>query len=780
MDGQSIDFRREVADARTVSDLAGLLRQLRRREARRCAGTLTYRELAARSGWSRGIIGEYLSGRVLPPTDRFDVLVQLLGADAAEQGALATARDRVEEYRRALAGGSPRYPPTPRQLPAPMPGFTGREGYLAELDRMLAAPRSAPAVPLALLSGTAGVGKTALALHWAHRVADRFPDGQLYVNLRGFDPAGPPVPPGEALLLFLRAYRIPARQIPEGLDAQAGLFRSLLAGRRVLMLLDNAHDADQVRPLLPGVSGCLVVVTSRAPLASLITLEGARPLRLDLLTADESRDLLAERLGPDRLAAEPEPVRQIIRGCARLPLALAVVAARATVHPHFPLDALAAQLREARGLDAFGGEDSAGNVRSVFSWSYQRLSPHAASLFRLLAIHCGPDIAGPAVASLAGRPPARCRPLIEELVRVHLVTEHTPGRYTCHDLLRAYAAELADTHESGGRWRAALHRALDHYLHTAYSAALLLYPYRDPIALPGYGPAVWPETLADEKQARAWFAAEQHVLPGLIEQAARHGFDRYAWQLAWTLVDFYLWQGDWGAWAATQRTALAAALRLGDSHATALAHCGLARPYLRLGRHRDARTHLRHALELFRGLDDAVGEAQVQFVLGSLCEREGRHRQALRHAERCLALFEAARHRIGRAIALNNMGWYHSLLGEYHQGLAYCEQALALLREIGDRHAEANTWDSIGFAHHHLARHQDAAACYRRAAELFAELGDRDNWAATLTRLGDAYHAAGEAGTARRIWRQALAILDELGRPDAAVVRARLASSAPR
>ncbi|HKT00243.1 MAG TPA: tetratricopeptide repeat protein, partial [Rugosimonospora sp.] len=663
---------------------------------------------------------------------------------------------------------------TPRQLPAPMPGFTGRTGQIAVLDHMLETP-----VNVAVITGTAGIGKTALSVHWAHQVAHRFPDGQLYLNLRGYDPAGAPMHPGEALRALLRAYQIPARLLPDGQDAQAGLLRSVLAGRRVLMLLDNAHSAEQVRPLLPGMGGCLVLITSRAPMASLITLYGARPVRLDLLTARESWDLLAARLGSDRLSGEPQPVRAIIEHCARLPLALAVVSARATAHQRVALGTLATELREASGLDAFGGDDSACDVRSVFSWSYRRLSPQAATLFRLLAIHCGPDITAPAVAGLAGLPPARCRPLVDELVRVHLVTEHTPGRYTFHDLLRAYATELADREDSRTRRRTALRRALDHYLHTAYAAAVLLYPYRDPITLDPAERGAQPEPLTDGKQARAWFAAEQQVLAALIDRATGQGFDRHAWQLAWTLVDFYLWQGDWPAWAASQRAAVGAAVRLGDGHAQAVAHFGLARPYLRMRRYRDARAHLRQARELFRRLGDTAGEAHTFFVLGSLCERQGRHQQALRHAQRCLALFEAAGHPVGQAIALNNVGWYHTLLGEYEKGLGCCEQALHRMREIGDRHAEANTWDSIGLAHHYLGHHRDAIASFQRAADLFAELGDRDNWALTLARLGDARHAAGEIPTARRTWRQALAVLNELGRPDASALRARLSDSPP-
>ena len=381
----------------------------------------------------------------------------------------------------------------PAQLPSAVPAFAGRGAELASLDAIMsAAARDGSAtVVISAVSGTAGVGKTALAVHWAHRVAAQFPDGQLYVNLRGFDPAGPPLEPDEAVRGFLDAFGVPVARIPAGLPAQAGLYRSLLAGKRVLVVLDNARDAEQVRPLLPGSPGCLAVVTSRNHLAGLVATEGAHPLRLDLLDAAQARDLLSRRLGEDRVAKEPDAVSDIVAGCAQLPLALTIAAARAATNPSFPLAVFATELREAtRALDPFHGGDLATDIRAVFSWSYHCLSPGAARLFRLLGLHCGGDVTVAAAASLAAIPLDGTRALLAELTQTHLLAEHAPGRYSFHDLLRAYATEQAHAQDSPDVRYAAAHRVLDHYLHTAHGAAMLMQPTLNPITLDPPQPAV--------------------------------------------------------------------------------------------------------------------------------------------------------------------------------------------------------------------------------------------------------------------------------------------------
>ncbi|HTU06707.1 MAG TPA: NB-ARC domain-containing protein, partial [Trebonia sp.] len=320
--------------------------------------------------------------------------------------------------------------------------FAGRRRELAQLDSVL--DRSRPGLVLAAIDGMAGVGKTSLAVHWAHQVADRFPDGQLYASLRGFDPAKDPSAPGEVLRDFLDALGVPPQRVPGDLDAQAGMYRSMLSGRRMLVLLDNARDAEQVRPLLPGSAGSLVIVTSRNRLPGLITAYGARPVSLDTFSAEEARDALALRLGAERTAAEPDALEEIIERSGRLPLAVAVVAARATVHPDLFLGEIASELRdERRRLDTLSIDGAAADVRAVLSWSYRLLSESAKRMFRLLSVHGGPDFSRNAVASLAGLPRAEARRLLTELTGARLLTETHPGRFTAHDLTRVYAAELS-------------------------------------------------------------------------------------------------------------------------------------------------------------------------------------------------------------------------------------------------------------------------------------------------------------------------------------------------
>ncbi|GAB3151990.1 BTAD domain-containing putative transcriptional regulator [Micromonospora sonneratiae] len=665
----------------------------------------------------------------------------------------------------------------PAQLPPVVGAFAGRMGELRWLDDLLDRANEADptAVVISAVSGTPGVGKTTLAVHWAHRVADRFPHGQLYVNLRGFDAGGSVMAPAEAMRGFLDALGVPVERIPAGLAAQAGLYRSLLTGKRVLVLLDNARDAEQVRPLLPGSAGCLAVVTSRNQLAPLVATEGAHPLALDLLSPQEARDLLARRLGADRVAKEPDAVDQIITSCARLPLALAIATSRAATRPGFPLDVLADELRDAAGdLDAFDGGDPTTDVRGVFSWSYRALSPPAGRLFRLLGLHPGPDIAVPAAASLAGLPVRQARALLAELTRAHLLIEPAPGRYTFHDLLRAYAAELTHDLDGPADRAAATRRMLDGYLHTAFAGARLLQPIRDLIELEPALPGVTAVALADDEQAMAWFTTEHPVLLNAIAWAADQGVDGHAWRLAWTVADFFDRRGHWHDWVVIHEIALGAARRLADRQTAAQVHCGLGRAHAQLGRFADAHAQLRMAADLYGELGDTAGQAHTDRSIAWLFSRQGRHQEGLAHAQRALDRFEAVGDRAMQARALNSVGWQHAQLRDHAQALRCCQQALDLLREVGDRVGEANTWDSLGYAHHHLGDHRQAIACYQRAIELFRDAGDRYYEADSLTHVGDSHQAAGDPDLARHAWRRALDILDELGHPDADLVRGRL------
>jgi DNA-binding SARP family transcriptional activator/tetratricopeptide (TPR) repeat protein len=663
----------------------------------------------------------------------------------------------------------------PAQLPADVVGFTGRVSHLKDLDQLLPGDGDAPVI--ATIAGTAGVGKTALAVHWGHRMRHHFPQGQLYVNLRGFDPDSSPVHPAEALLGFLEALGVPPPRVPVGLAARSALYRSLLVDHRMLVVLDNARDADQVRPLLPGGRGCLAVITSRTVLSGLVAAEGARPLVVDVFDLAESQQMLAERLGRERLAAEPEAVEEIVARCASLPLALAVVAARAATHSRFPLVTLAAELPDGSDLDldVLSGDDPATDVRSVFSWSYRQLTDPARRLFRLLGLHTGPVVTVAAAASLARLPPARARALLAELTRASLVTEHVPGRYVFHDLLRAYSRELVQHTDAVEERRAALHRLLDHYLHGARAADRLLDAHRDPIAVPPAQPGAVVEKHLDHEQAMRWLTDELASILGAVEVAAASGFDTHAWKLAWAVAYFLERRGRWTAWIAVQRTALDAARRLADPAGQAHAHRSLGRVHVHLDRVPDAIVHLEHALDLFREATDKAGEARVHFDLCWIRARQGEHESSLAHAQRAFELFDGIGHRSGQARALNNIAWGHNYLGDHDQALAAGERALRLNEETADRFGMADTWDTLGHAHHGLGNRAESVACYERAAQLYRELGHRWAEADTITRLGDAHRAAGAVDAARTVWKRALTVLEELGHPDADAVRAKLA-----
>jgi tetratricopeptide (TPR) repeat protein len=636
----------------------------------------------------------------------------------------------------------------------------------------------ASAVVIAAISGMAGVGKTALAVHWAHRVVAAFPDGQLYVNLRGFDPGDAVMAPAEAIRGFLDAFGVPPERIPTSPDALAGLYRSLLAGRRVLVVLDNARDSEQVRPLLPGSPGCMAVVTSRERLSSLVVTAGAHPLTLDVFTFSEAREMLLRRLDARRTADGPAAtvVEQIVARCARLPLALAVVAARAAVRLDFSMDQLAAELDQAAdGVDAFDTGDAASSVGAVFSWSYRALSSSAARMFRLLALHPGPDIAVPAAASLTGQPLTETRLLLADLSHRHLVDEQSPARYTFHDLLRAYAGHLAHTVDTD--MSAASRRLLDHYLHSAYTAAKLLHPHRETMTLDAPATGVQLADLADHTEALAWLTAEHRALLALVERAAATGFDAYAWQLASSLSTFLDRQGRWRDYAETQRIALAAATRRGDQSAIATAHRHLGWAHALSGRLDEGERHQRQAIDLYREIGDRTGQALSHLNLGWVFERQGRLREALAHVEQAVELYRASGDVFGLAIALSGVGWFHTLLGDPAKALVSCREALRVQQRIGDRYGEGDAWDSLGYAYHHLGQYDQATDCYEQALALFRVIGDRHREADTLTHRGDTRCRNGDALGAHHDWEQALIILDEFGDPDADKVRAKLRRS---
>ncbi|HEV7649739.1 MAG TPA: BTAD domain-containing putative transcriptional regulator [Actinophytocola sp.] len=665
----------------------------------------------------------------------------------------------------------------PAQLPPDVFAFAGREPELRWLDGMArGGPARSATSRIATVSGTAGVGKTSLAVHWAHRVREEFPDGQVYLNLRGFDPAGSPVTAAEAVRALLDAFEVAQDRIPAGLTAQVGLYRSLLADRRVLVVLDNARDAEQVRPLLPGSPSCLVVVTSRNRLAGLVA-AGAAPLQLDLLDPESAGAVLAGRIGADRVAAEPAAVDEIVACCARLPLALALAAARAATHPGFTLTALAGELRAARGsLDEFSSDDPATDPRAVFSWSYLRLSDAAARLFRMVGLHPGPEIGVAAAAGLAAAPFGATRQLLAELSRAHLVAEISPGRFGCHDLLRAYAAEEAALVESAADRAAAVRRILAHYLHSAYHADGLLDPRRERLPeITGLPPGVTPERPADRAAALAWFDRERQVLLG----AARQGpeFDAEVWELTWTIRRYLAHQGHWADELHALTVGLAAAERLADPVKQAYDHCYLGCTQVWFEDYPRARAALDRAATLYEQAGDHIGQAYVEHYLAWMLERQGENVAALAHSERSLELFVAAGHRSGQAKSLNAVGWFHALLDDHRTSIVHCERALALQTDLGDQLGAAQTWHSLGYCHDHLGDYSKAISCHEAAIDLFRDSGYRFSEAYALTSLGDAHEHAGDHDAARSAWLDAEDIFGQLGHPDVDKVRARLATT---
>jgi tetratricopeptide (TPR) repeat protein/DNA-binding XRE family transcriptional regulator len=772
--------------------------------ARRRSAGLTQQELADRAGLSVRTISNLELGRARSPhPGTVHRLADALGLRGDSQAAFLAAAGRrlsggaacpvpgdlparsgagpvQQDGPSLVAHGGLAPAVVPRQLPAAVPHFTGRATELGALGRILddAEAGGPGTVVISAIGGTAGVGKTALALHWAHRVAARFGDGQLHVNLRGYDPSGDPVTPAEAIRGFLDALGVPPNSIPPVPQAQAGLYRSLLAGKQMLIVLDNARDEQQVRPLLPASPGSLVLVTSRGELSGLAAAEGARLVTLDVLSHDEAVQMLTARLGAARATAEPGAARRIASLCAHLPLALAIAAARAAARPGFALAALADELGDAAGrLDALDVGDPGSSVRAVFSWSTRQLSDQAARMFRLQGIHPGPDITVPAAASLAAIAEPDARRLLRELARAHLTAEHIPGRYAFHDLLRAYAAEQAHHTDSQACRREATCRVLDHYLHTAAGAARLLDPAMEPVPLAPPRPGAARGKLADHSQALAWFEQEHQVLLAAVTLAAGSGFDTHAGQLPWAMAGFLQLRGHWQENAAIQRMALAAATRLGDAAGQAMAGRLLAIACTKLGDDDQALGHFAGSLALYQRLGDHLGQGRIQLGLGGVASRQGRYTDALGHDEHALRLYRAIGDKAAEAAALNDVGWDHGLLGDYQQARAFCRQALALCAEAGDRWLEGFVWDSVGYAEHHLGNLAEAAVCYQRALSLHRESGDRFAEAGTLTHLGDTRHAAGELAQARDAWQQALTILEDLQHPDAGQVRAKLAGT---
>ncbi len=715
--------------------------------------------------WALLLLAQYRAGRpaeaLATYQDARRVLADELGVDPG-----AELRDLHERILRgtvapAGAGQQPFAPVTPRQLPTVPRLFTGRTPELARITEIAAA---GPPSGIAVIGGFGGTGKTSLALYWAHQHLHHFPDGQLYVNLRGFDPTAAPVPPLSALQDFLEALGVPPSAIPAELDGCAALYRSVIAGKRMLVLLDNARDAEHAQPLLPGGDTCFALVTSRHQLTGLIAAHGAQLVALDVFDTPEAREFLALTLGKERLTAEPDAATELLRHCAGLPLALAIIAARAAVNPGFPLGTLAEELRDAAvRLDAFDGGELSANLSATFTWSQHALPAPAVTAFAQLGIAPGPDTSLNAAANLLGLPTSRTRIVLRQLETAHLLQQHVPNRYRMHDLVRLHAAEIANRDGD----EEPLRRIIDFYLHTAAEGDRTINPHRAKIELAPPVPGCDPQELPDETTAMAWFETEQPSLLAAQGVAFDRGWYTHAWQLAWVLATFYSRRGYLNNSLETWRIGLAATQRLDDPTSTALAHRFLGRAYGPTGQYTEMVDHLQQALGLLRHTGDLFGQAHTHRSLAWVRLQQGHEQRALVHADRAVRLYQRLDADIWVAEAQSLVGWHYARMGEYDLAREHCEEALKRQRLHDNREAEAHTLDSLG----HIARHTGNTALafeyFDAALAIQRELGDATQEANTLERLAETHAVAGQLDEARTVWQRALALYRAQRRVDA-------------
>lgn len=719
----------------------------------RLAAGLTQEELAERSHVSARTLSNLEGGYVARP--RRATVLRLadglgLTGRAAERFLAAARGHRSEEL-----------PPMPGQLPPDLADFTGRGG---EVERALAVLTRASSPDhrslVVALEGGGGMGKTSLALHLAHRLRDRYPDGQLYVNLAGS--RDEPVPVAEALAGFLIALGVRPDALPEDDQQRAALYRSTVADKRVLVVLDDGRDGAQVRPLLPGGPRCAALVTSRRRLTDL---EGSEHLPIGELAEDEAVELLRRVAGPERVAAEPAASRGLVTACGRLPLAVRIAASRLAVRPSWTVASLLRRLEEPENtLDELSIGDLA--VRASFRMSYRRLPADQARLFALLSLWPGQHVPVPVAAALAGESLPRVELALEQLVDAHLVETPVSGRYQLHDLLLAYARELA-----GGRYAAeraaAVGRVLDLVTGSAYRASRVLRPAARPALAESDVDVARAPSFGSYQEAMAWYEAEWSGLVALLRDVldGTGGVPPLrAARLATVLAVYPSARGDWAAGARIAGMALDAARRAGDARLAAHAHHQLGIALAQRGERAQAAFHQERALAGFRDTGDRQREATILNSIGKrLAYQEGRYPEALRSLRESLRVARAIGDRGAELLALNNLGGVEVLAGNHARARPYMEQALELCRQAGDRRLEAVALSNLGSAVLELGEPSRAVAHQRRALEILRSLGDRRFEAMVLTELSGAYRRSGQPAAARRRVEQALAIRRQTG-----------------
>jgi DNA-binding SARP family transcriptional activator len=730
-------------------------------------GAGRHAEALAAYGQAREVIAEELGVDPGPDLQRLYQAILTADADTREPPAAAATAPPAgwpaEGVHRRAGPGSPSRR-APAQLPADVADFTGRAGPLERLYGLLSGGRSRAngAVPVAVVAGTPGLGKTALAIHAAHRLRPDFPDGQLYASLRGG--SEDPVPPDEVLARFLRDLGVDGARVPVDAEERAGMYRTRLAERQMLIVLDDARDAAQVRPLLPGTGSCAVIVSSRHRLSDLV---GSRLIDLDLLDDNEAAELFTRIIGADRAEAEPGPVRDVLGVCAGLPLAIRIAGARLAARRGWTVRTLAGRLADQRRrMDELTAGDLA--MRACFQVSFDALPSKngngaaPARAFRLLGVWQGPSIGLPAAAALIGEPEDPVADALEVLVDANLLESPAPDRYRLHDLLRAYAAERAQADDPPQTVDDAVRRVLDWYLRTADAAAGVVAPPRDRVPLDPAEPGCEPLAFATAEQALDWCEQERTNLVAATRQAAAHGLHDIAWKLPVAATVSFDRLGYRAEWLATHRIALASARELGDWRAEAwvLNNIGTVLGQQHAG---DAIGYFEQALAIVHERGDRRDEARAVNNLAFCYLILGRHEEAVGPLLDSLQLQRELGRRYGEAVALCNLGEAYVELGRYDEAIARSQEALAIAREVDSARDQGYALYNLGRANLALGRLAEATDLFEQALAIHRAARDRYGEVHDLQRIGTAYAQAGRLAEARAVWTDARSLFETLG-----------------
>lgn len=750
----------------------------------RAAGQPSFREIGNAVALSPNTISPFFTGARLINRGNLELLVEYLGGDTISAEALRkkaavewndaqasaqnpprqTIQREVDPLSPATSGrNGAAYTPVvvPKQLPNPPRWFVGRVDELDRLTQNLSiASDGRRGVALSAIVGVGGVGKTALALQWAHQNVSKFPEGQLYINLRAFDPSGAPLSAPAAQQYLLKALGVEPPAIPEDPDSRTGLYRSLVAGRRLLIIADNALDTKQIEPLIPGGPSCAMVITSRNRLPGL-RLYGAEVFDLDVLGEGEALELYTKQVELGRSPSDSRAVAELVQSCGGLPLAIAIAAGFTLTHRSFPTSAVYDALREAPArLDALDVDDPYTSLRAVFSWSYSSLGTRVTDLFCLMGAAPGPDIGHEALTALTGDDFLRVKIPLKQLENASLIHAHQPQRFRMHDLVRLYSVECAGQDLANDRLVGSLRRLVDFYLHSAYSGDRLLAEYRRPIDLGAAEPGCRPLVFADDATAMAWFTAEHQNLLAAQQLAHERKWYGRVWQLSWTLDNFHWRRGYLSEDITCWRRGLQAGEATADQNVVALAYRRLGRSCGRAGMYEEALDYLSRAVELTTELGDMPGRAHTHRILAWLWKQLGEYDSAAEEARLSLDIYQGIGMHVWEAHALNEFGLCCANLGQYESATQSCARSLELHRKYRHMSGEAESLDSLGLIALAVGHDEEAIDHYARALVLYQASGNTYDEANVFEHLGHAYTSAGNPGSAKKAWLNSLRIHD--------------------